>query len=777
MAWRRAVGKVKAEVQQATAPHLPPLNARLGDWSGALRDEAKFQEEFLDQLTLPGQMTAVAFEPGLGVLAVGTSAGTVHLFGAPPVRLSMTLRPALRVKHLVFKSDTYLLLCLDEKDNMSVYDLSRQDPHAASLRTSGAPRAPPGAGASGGHSGQLADAPLRVGTHTARNAVLCTEVTASHAHFFLGLADGTVEAYDLERFGPAPFRIPNLWWEVEEAARRTNEPDAPSRLHIPLIIAMQTHPHDISLLLLCYEGGAVLYSLREKHVVRTYALRLYPGAPGPYADAPLEYIWIERACPATAIAWSPNGEQFAMGHENGCISFWSVKDEDRPLEVRTLDEEHVDRAVAPEDLAQRPSTGPREPIFKLTWSAFPAPGWYEAAAGALGAVANDADAQAKETSTNGTILTVMGGTPVRANAACLHALHLPPPPAQALWAATTPEAQHKVRLAQQASIVPTHISLYRTSASVEDFVLLPRLSPHYSGTYDPYAILVLTGMDDTLPPLAAQVTHRGLEAYTFPSRATDGEAYAPLDLPLPLQCTGRGTVLGASVASVPLATYRRLVHGAPDTPAGSIHPAHPMAGFATPRIHGGAWEHAEGIAQAGQPRLLVTWHLDGTVRFSDVSPHLLLLATDDPRHGPVLPTPFPAPFPHATISVRDNVLHTAVLGEPALRSLQRSPKHIHIADVQVAWESMEVSIRLVTGHVVHYAYAAASASGMVQLTESMQAAHVQDHDIHPPAVPECTSLASTAQMHTAGFHGRFAYLRSTCRVLSAPDGGHVLVAV
>ena len=135
----------------------------------------------------------------------------MHIYGAPPVRVSITLRPALRVKHLVFKSDTYLLVCIDEKDNLSVYDLSRQDPHAATLRGSGR-RAPPTASSAGANPTQIADAPLRTATHCARNAVLCVEVTAEHSHLFLGLADGTVDAYDLERCAPAPYRIPNLWW-------------------------------------------------------------------------------------------------------------------------------------------------------------------------------------------------------------------------------------------------------------------------------------------------------------------------------------------------------------------------------------------------------------------------------------------------------------------------------------------------------------------------------------------------------------------------------------
>lgn len=66
------MGKSKAGQPELAAP-LAPLNARLGDWTGEYRDETRFAEGFLDQLTLPGQVSALAYEPGVGLLAVGTS--------------------------------------------------------------------------------------------------------------------------------------------------------------------------------------------------------------------------------------------------------------------------------------------------------------------------------------------------------------------------------------------------------------------------------------------------------------------------------------------------------------------------------------------------------------------------------------------------------------------------------------------------------------------------------------------------------------------------------
>ena len=744
MSWlKSAVGRSKA----AGHDRLPPLNSRLGDWTGDFRDVNKYAEGFLDQLTLPGEISAMAYEPGMGYLAVGTSAGTVHLFGSPCVRMALTLRPALRVKHILFKSDTYLMICIDEKDNLNVYDLSRRDPHAAAMH--GARRAAPG-------QTQMtnSDAPMRIGIHSARNVVLCAEVTSIHSMLFLGLTDGSVEAYDLERFCGTQYRIPNLWWNEEEILRRSQVPNAPSRLHTPLIIDIQTHPRDPGILLLCYEGGAVIYSIRQSTAIHVFQLRLLPGAPGPVPSAPLEEVWSERLCPATAISWSPCGTMFVMGHENGALSFWHIAEEDKPLMVRTLDDIDIDRPVLPEQLPKT-SAGPREPIFKLTWSSFPEQGWYEYGAQAAGSWAGSGTAQANTSANhgsaqNGTVLTVMGGTPVDQPATSLHTFHFPPTPAASFFSASASDASARARTALRDSLQPTYVGAYRTASIVEDFCLLPRLSPHFGGTHDPYAILVLVGQDASLPSLAVQSTRRGMDVFSFPP-LQGPHSYERLSLPLPLAFSGRGTILGCHMATVPVMQYRRLVQQAPNHPLGTIKYDQPMGGVAKPQVQNAKLMHAQALAQKGQPRILITWHLDGRVRLHDVSPHLLLLGEEDSRRGVVLVDPFPTQLSHLTLHVRDHVLHPSMFGMPALDTLQRFPMQIQIDHVQVAWDSLECVVSLTTGHALHYVLGSGT---VINTTTSplVDAMHQMRMDDSPADhVTEFTSLEPLANHESSGF--------------------------
>ncbi|WFD33257.1 Lethal(2) giant larvae sro7 [Malassezia cuniculi] len=725
---------LKNVARHAGVPTEPsvPLAARLLDWTGELRDQSRFTEGMLDELTLPSEITAMAYEPGLGVLAVGTMVGTVHLFGAPTVRLWFELRPAVRVKHLVFKSDAYLLVAIDEKDNVSVYDLSRLDPKSAAMRNAAQGRRVPVSG----RNPQIADVPMRVGIYSARNNVLCAETSTVHNHLLLGLADGTVETYDLERFSASPYKIPNLWWHEEEILRRSNVPDAPSRLHVPLIIAIAPHPKDVNVLLLCYEGGAILYSLTERSALRTYQLRLLPGAPGPDHGAPMEHIWSERLCAATSIAWRPDGEVFAMGHDDGCISFWSAGHDDRPLLVRSLTDIDIDRPVAPEDLAQKgPSLGPCEPIFKLTWSAFtPSSSWGWGEAQASGPA--------------GTILTVMGGTPQSHNGTTVHALHLPEYTPASVWT-NTPEAQRLVRQHMRDSLETTQVSCYTAHATVEDYILLPRINPHSNGAFDPYAILILTGASNTLPPLASHAARRSLEVYSFPPALETQPQYEALSLPLPLTFTGRGTVIGARYETLPLSAYRALLSGAPAEAAiGSISATQHMAGFARPNVVGGTLAHAEGIARNGRPRVLITWHLDGCVRIHDVSPHLLLLGTTDAR-GAVLTHAFPNTLAHLTVDLRQVLAHPALRGASGLSVLQQHPERLLVRNVHAAWDALELAIQLETGHVFHFAYAdAGAASG---LASSMADVSLGTPDAASGGDQDITPLDAAADVRRAGF--------------------------
>ncbi|KAN0065129.1 Lethal(2) giant larvae sro7 [Thecaphora frezii] len=826
--------------------HVPqgvklPEALSYADWSGSLTNThlsptGNFNEGILAGLALPGEVSAMAFEPVRGYLAVGTTQGTVHLFGSPPVHLSFTLRPAQKVRHLAFKSGTGLLVCIDDKDNMSIYDLERPDPqiraaHASSSNQYRASSASMGNTLTGPPH---PDTPMRVGIHTIRNKVMCIELSPAHSHLFLGLRDGTIDTYDLERFCPSPYRVPNLWWEEEEILRKSGVPDAPNRRHVPLIIDIKSHPKNLNQLLLAYEGGAILLDIKERAVLKTFQLRLLPGAPGAGGDPNL--VWTERSAPATCISWRPDGQVFAMGHEDGCISFWNVAEDEKPIMVRTLEQVDVEKPSATLEALEAPRP-PREPIFKLAWSGFPEKSWISmagesAAAWQTSPAGNRSPTEARQTEqqeeaaapTKGTVLTVLGGAVEGRDPPALYCIHFAPYAAPiSLWSSGGAEASAKLRQSLRQSLQSTAESVYRTPSLVEDFLLLPKISPHYSGSYDPMAVVTLLAADPALPTLPPPAAVRGLACYAFPPRlaahtspaggatspreslsgpnlgsGTTAAAVLPnawvssppqkeLDLPLALTLAGAGAILGAKFETMSPHAYRKLVglddvtglnqkqqqesesvalRSSQDPRKGRLEL---LGGKASASLSGDGYETIPDLARSSKFRILITWHLDGSVRFHDASPHLQLLGeidSDDAVLDPSLPPrlwlkrSFPSPLPHLTISTRRLLGHEQMVGHPTFDRIRHRAK---VQDVQLASDVLEVGIALSSGQLLQYRFDFAKLSetqAIYDLVEreisEEQAAHLAIPPVKSPRSEAGSPLGSHALAASSGLDDEMA---------------------
>ncbi|UZJ52196.1 hypothetical protein CBS101457_001516 [Exobasidium rhododendri] len=809
--WLRHLGETPSKV---------PADLENADWSGGLgigssnANAPIFSEGLLSasNVALQGEICAFAVEPMLGYIAVGTTTGSIHLFGKPSVSISWTLRPANKVRHLLFKSGSPLLIAIDDRDNLSIFDLSRNDPQIrakASATTNPFLPSQSTTTGSGPSNPTHTDTPMRVGAHSARNSVICIEVSPLHNHLFLGLRDGTIDTFDLERFTSSPYRVPNLWWEEEEILRRSGVPDAPNRRHVPLIIDMKSHPKDLNQMLLGYEGGVILLDVKQKTVLKTYQLRHLPGVVGSGVGHP-DLIWTERSCPATCIAWRPDGLVFACGHEDGCISFWDVLDDSKPVMVRTLELLDVDRPVGvPDNIVGGPARS-REPIFKLAWSGFPEQSWLDLAANATSKVQQQQYQQshaAQQDLTSGSILTVLGGATERQPPG-LVCFHMPPFAWSyaSYWNSKTPEAAHKARQALKASLDTTLESRYSTPSAVEDFLLIPKNNPYYGLTFDPTSIIILESADPLLPPLPPPAATRGLSAFTFPppssSSATLMSTPQPgiqytfaqnrLNLPLPLSTAGSGAIIGAKMIEVSVHSYRKLA-GKRDVAAAytTLSPGNNFAmeagtareveedvvlqgGLAIPTVVGGSiglerQETLETMAKAEKFRILITWHIDGTVRFHDASPHLLLLGGHGQGPGETQPTSvlglpaslqssppfsvkagqlekaFPSPLPQLTIDIRTLVQNERHTGQPTFERLNGDLTRLQIAKVEFAPEALEVVIALRSGQVFLHKFGYARFSETEEIKEAVADEVLQDEE----SAADFAQLSPSTSQHSS----------------------------
>lgn len=112
------------------------------DFTRGLRDRVFYKPGHLRSLGLCGEITALAFDPMLSILAIGTSTGFIHLVGSPAFQCTLSLNPmhhARRasaggatsstptssggVKHLVFHPGATRIVAIDAKNTLHSWQL------------------------------------------------------------------------------------------------------------------------------------------------------------------------------------------------------------------------------------------------------------------------------------------------------------------------------------------------------------------------------------------------------------------------------------------------------------------------------------------------------------------------------------------------------------------------------------------------------------------------------------------------------------------------------
>lgn len=350
----------------------------------------------------------------------------------------------------------------------------------------------------------------------------------------------------------------------------------------------------------------------------------------------------------------------------------------------------------------------REPIFRLAWSAFPQESYYDRATAALGGTpilpssptipTSPTLVEEKANLKGGTVLTVLGGL-LLADPVGVHLLELPPyVPPPATSAAGKPGSISLVkREALRASIAPVAHHLYPTSSPPEDFLLLPRSSPHYGLAYDPSSILITSGRDPRYSVLAAPHASNNIEGWTFPP--TTIRPPRPLSLPTALSFAGKETCSAAQVVNVGGVAFRQLLHQFDiSDELGERLPLEGGSAFPQPRPN-----RARGPVPSSsdqKPRLLLTSHTDLIVRFWDVSNQLLWGRKENEFAEPNISQEFPRPLRHLEVDVKA-ALRDPRAGElAAARLFRERPWELELDKVVYAEENGEVAVTLSTGDIV-----------------------------------------------------------------------------
>lgn len=262
-----------------------------------------------DQYGLPNDsIVAAAFDPVQSLLAVSTTGNAVHVYGRNSVEVVFDIKTTGEILFLRFVKGVYLV-CVEAQGNITVLSLYSKKILAAYL---------------------------------APNSVTAVETDPSLDWLILGLTNGTILFYDVDRLHMTPMRIESLQKLV-----------LPKQKMSP-VLAIEWHPRDIGTLLVTYSYCAVQYLILQGGIknVFVYTLtsdcrgfelsnKLEVGAKKKLFGSPKEVVpRMTQAC------YHPNGLHLVTAHADGTMAFWDSTT-GALLEARTVQQRNLHRRGSP----------------------------------------------------------------------------------------------------------------------------------------------------------------------------------------------------------------------------------------------------------------------------------------------------------------------------------------------------------------------------------------------------------------------------------------------
>ncbi|OAL73927.1 hypothetical protein A7D00_1955 [Trichophyton violaceum] len=383
------------------------------DLSGSLSPESFLIDE-VARYGINSRISAIAYDPVQSLLAAGTSetqfgSGEIYVFGQERVSAVFSLPRKASTSILQFCGDKLLAVA---KNELYVFSLDERK-----LVTSYAPP---------GHA-------------------TCVLTDPALDYAFIGLQNGELVTYDLDRHMVAPFKVPNLWKERNSRAR-----------FLP-ILSLAFHPKDLGTLLIGYSDGAVIFSIKQNVPVKYFQYEVPKGAPGGDSDpsSARETRWPK----VVKALWHPTATFVLTVHEDSSLVFWDPKD-GRVVMARTIQAIDVNK---PGELASTSGSTPntfslKAPIFEIAWCCKENP--------------------------DDTGLLIAGGTPTTEMTKGLTFIDLGITPnyQTSSWQVLS---GHFSSLKRQSTLSTP------PNAEVAQFCLIPRASPHFGGAQDPIAVVAL----------------------------------------------------------------------------------------------------------------------------------------------------------------------------------------------------------------------------------------------------------------------------------------------
>ncbi|ODV78898.1 uncharacterized protein CANTADRAFT_65534 [Suhomyces tanzawaensis NRRL Y-17324] len=276
-----------------------------------------FQSKNLDlsvitQLGLPKNLIlATAYDPVQSLLAISTTSNEIRVYGLQNVEVVFEFKSSSPITHLAFVKGVYLVGISSSSGNVTVLSL---------------------------HSKQILQ------TYLASSAITAIASDPSLDWLVLGLANGSLHFFDVDRLALAPFRVDNLQKKV-----------LPKQKLSP-VVSIEWHPRDIGSLLVTYSHCSVLYSISGGDITNSFIYQVPKGSRGyeysQYVANGGKKKLFGSSSPVLSevigAQFHPNGLHVLTVHQDSTLVFWDTSDATL-IEARNLFDLHLQLPGPPID--------------------------------------------------------------------------------------------------------------------------------------------------------------------------------------------------------------------------------------------------------------------------------------------------------------------------------------------------------------------------------------------------------------------------------------------
>lgn len=354
---------------------------------------------------MSGNPVGIAFDPVQSLMAISTDSGEIHVYGQQQVEVVFILNSDVPIKTLRFVKGIYLV-AIDARSTIMVFSI---------------------------YSKKM------LSTFSPPGNVTAMATDPSLDWLLIGLQNGSIYAYDIDRGNMTPFRIDNLQKKV-----LPNERLSP-------VVSIEWNPRDIGTLLIGYANCAIIYSISDNDLKLSFRYEVPKGAPGGNNILPstVRYPKVLQAL------YHPNSLNILTTHEDGSLVFWDALTGEQ-LHARSLFDTDVN---IPSGIAPTHEGAVNTEFLKVSWVCEENPDY--------------------------TALVIAGGDgPAHDGIHNLSVINYGVAPKYSM---TSYEKMGKYYAEpKQQRFLPI-----QNSSSVIDFLALPQTSPYFNGNHNPNFIVAL----------------------------------------------------------------------------------------------------------------------------------------------------------------------------------------------------------------------------------------------------------------------------------------------